>query len=344
VKPQCLFLVCCLLLLAVEVGAQDEPAIRSAGNIQLTGAEDPSTSKVYIVQLSLPSAAEHHVSLAKKARTVSPRVNEPLPRFRKDSAAVQAYVSKLDEEQRRIFGKAGPGARKIYNYKYGLNGFAARMSVADAQKIRGLPEVLNVWEDEIRPLATRHSANFLGLFDSTGGLRSEHALDGDGVVIGIIDSGISPEHPALQDSRAADRPRACRSSWGETTILGKWLCRHYDRQPDVPEFEELEGWSGECESGDRFEEDTCNNKLIGARWFVDGAADTGPIDENDFRSPRDADGHGTHTATTAAGNRTSASIFGTLIGESLEPVAIRRILLEPLTPQSQMASISSVTR
>jgi subtilisin family serine protease len=315
VKPNYLLLVCCLLLMAIEVGAQDEPAIRSAGDIHLTGAEDPSTSKVYIVQLRLPSAAEHHASLSMKTRAASSSPNEPLPRFQKDSAAVQAYAARLDEEQGRIFGMAGPGARKIYNYKYGLNGFAARMSVADAQKLQGLPEVLNVWEDEVRPMATRHSANFLGLFDSTGGLRSEHALDGDGVVIGVIDSGISPEHPALQDSRAADRPRVCRSSWGETTILGKWLCRRYDRQPDVPAFEELEGWNGECESGDRFDETHCNNKLIGARWFVDGAEDTGPIDENDFRSPRDADGHGTHTATTAAGNRTSASIFGTLIGD-----------------------------
>ena len=301
--------------MAVEVSAEDEPAIRSAGNMHLTGAEDPSTSKVYIVQLRSPSAAEHHASLTRKTRAASSRANEPLPRFEKDSPAVQAYTVRLDEEQRRIFGMIGPGARKIYNYKYGLNGFAARMSVADAQKLQGLPDVLNVWEDEVRPMATRHSANFLGLFDSSGGLRSEHALDGDGVVIGIIDSGIAPEHPALKDSRAADRPRACRSSWAETTFLGKWLCRRYDRQPDVAAFEELEGWTGECETGDRFEETDCNNKLIGARWFVDGAEDTGPIDENDFRSPRDADGHGTHTATTAAGNRTSASIFGTLIGD-----------------------------
>jgi len=70
----------------------------------------------------------------------------------------------------------------------------------------------------------------------------------------------------------------------------------------------------------QFDETHCNNKLIGARWFIEGALNTGPIDENDFRSPRDADGHGTHTATTAAGNRARASIFGTLIGD-IEGVA-----------------------
>ena len=49
--------------------------------------------------------------------------------------------------------------------------------------------------------------------------------------------------------------------------------------------------------------------MIGARWYIDGALATGPIDDGEIRSPRDADGHGTHVATTAAGNRTSAAIF-----------------------------------
>lgn len=323
VKLNRLLLICCLLLTAVNVNAQHEPAVRSADDIRLTGKEDPATSKVYIVQLRSPSAAEHHASLSRTMKAANFRANRSPQRFEKDSAAIRAHTARLDEEQQRVLNKAGPGTREIYRYKYGLNGFAARMSVADAQRLAGLPEVLNVWEDEVRPLATRHSANFLGLFDSTGGLRSEHGLDGEGIVIGIIDSGIAPEHPALQDSRIADRPRVCQSSWAETSILGKWLCRRYDKQPDVSAFDELEGWSGECETGARFDESHCNNKLIGARWFVDGAVDTGPIDENDFRSPRDADGHGTHTATTAAGNRTSASIFGTLIGdvEGLAPKA-----------------------
>ena len=278
-----LLMLCCVLLTALNVGAQQESAIRDAGNIQLTGVEDPATSKVYIVQLRSPSAAEHHASLSKTMMAANFSANRAPPRFEKNSAAIQAHTARLDEEQQRVLNKTGPGTREIYRYKYGLNGFAARMSVADAQKLEGLPEVLNVWEDEVRPLATRHSANFLGLFDSEGGLRSEHALDGEDVVIGIIDSGIAPEHPALQDSRIADRPSVCHSSWAETSILGKWLCRRYDKQPDVPAFEALEGWSGECETGVRFDETHCNNKLIGARWFVDGAVDTGPIDENDFR-------------------------------------------------------------
>ncbi len=283
--------------------------------MRLTGAEDPATSKVYIVQLRTPSAAEHYASLTKTYAAAKTSSAASRPRFDKNNPGIQAYTAKLDDEQQRVLSKAGSDAQIIYSYRYGLNGFAARMLVTEAEKLADMDEVLNVWEDEVRPLATRHSANFLGLFDSTNGLRSKHALNGDGIIIGVIDSGIAPEHPALQDTRVADRPRACRSSWGETSLLGKWLCRRFDKLPDVPEFEALENWNGVCQVGERFDASNCNNKLVGARWFIAGAESTGPIDSNEIRSPRDADGHGTHTATTAAGNTTSASIFGTLIGD-----------------------------
>jgi len=303
-----LLLLCTLL--SVGTGAHAESVLRDAGDVplQLAGTADPLQTRVFIVQLEAPSVAE---------------TRPPGIKVDKDSADVRAYAAQLGDDQDRVLQKAGSGTEKIYSYRYGLNGFAARMTEGQANKLRHLSEVRAVWEDEIRPLATRHSPTFLELFDSENGLRSVEGLDGDGVVIAIIDSGITPEHPALKDTREADRPRACRSSWGETTLLGRWLCKRYRRLPDVPVFEPPEDWSGECEAGDRFTSDDCNNKLIGARWFVDGALATGPIDDDEILSPRDADGHGTHTATTAAGVRTEASIFGTLIGgiEGIAPKA-----------------------
>jgi subtilisin family serine protease len=308
--------LCCLLAVAVGTAAQADSVLREAVNmpVRLAGSDDPVETKVYIVQLDEPAVAEQQAMIAKRmigARNIAiPRI-----RFDKESAEVRSYAAHLVEQQDRVLSRAGGDLRKIYSYRYGLNGFAARMSVAQAQKLEHQPEVVNVWEDEIRPMATRYSPTFLDLFNSENGLRSVDGLNGDGVVIGIIDSGITPEHPALQDSREADMPSACRSSWGETTLLGKWLCRRYKKMPGVPVFEEPEDWNGACVAGERFTADDCNNKLIGARWFIDGAVETGPIDDGEIRSARDADGHGTHTATTAAGNRVSASIFGTLIGD-----------------------------
>jgi subtilisin family serine protease len=316
-----------LLPLLCGVPWQAAATVRDAGDVplRLAGSEDPAISKVYIVQLRTPAAAESQAAAAKRA--LGTALGAPRVRFDRKNPAVEAYVSRLENEQARVIARAGTGIRTIYSYRYGLNGFAARMTPAQAARLEHLPEVLNVWEDEVRPLATRYSPTFLGLFDGTAGLRSVEGLDGDGVVIGVIDSGITPGHPALSDVRDADRPRACRSSWGETTLLGRWLCRRYRRLPDVQVFEEPEDWNGACETGDRFTIDDCNNKLIGARWFIAGALETGPIDEDEIRSPRDADGHGTHTATTAAGNRTSASIFGTLIGD-----------IEGIAPKARVAA------
>ena len=321
-----LILLCGLWSLAGVASAA--PAMREAGsvNLRLADAKDPAAIKVYIVQLSSPSAAERYATSTKRApgpvAAAAPRV-----RFDREHPAVSAYVTQLEDQQERIISRTGAGVQKVYSYRYSLNGFAARMTPAQAQKLEHMPEVIKVWEDEIRPLATRDSPTFLGLFDAEKGLRSVEGLDGDGVVIGVIDSGITPEHPQLRDTREADMPRACRSSWGETTLLGRWLCRRYRRAPGVPVFDPPEDWNGTCETGDRFGADDCNNKLIGARWFIEGALATGPIDDDEIRSPRDADGHGTHTATTAAGNRASASIFGTLIGD-----------IEGIAPKARVAA------
>ncbi|MBT8092960.1 MAG: S8 family serine peptidase [Gammaproteobacteria bacterium] len=305
-----------LMLLSPVIGAQEKSALRDVGTVPLSlaGAEDPQASKVFIVQLKSPSAAEHVAAMSKPTAVAFPS-DKPAARVAMNSAAVKDYASRLADEQARVLATLGPDTEKIYSYRYGMNGFAARMTIAQAQKLESQPEVLNVWEDEIRPLATRYSPTFLELFDLERGLRSAEGLDGDGMIIGVIDSGIAPEHPALQDTQQADRPSACSSSWGETTLLGRWLCTRYRRLPDTQVFDEPENWNGSCEAGEQFLSTDCNNKLIGARWYIEGALQSGLIDDNEIRSPRDADGHGTHIATTAAGNRVRASIFGTLIGD-----------------------------
>lgn len=77
-------------------------------------------------------------------------------------------------------------------------------------------------------------------------------------------------------------------------------------------------WKGICQAGVKFSPRNCNKKLIGARFFMKGheaVASAGPIsginETIEFKSPRDADGHGTHTASTAAGRHSfGASMSG----------------------------------
>ncbi|XP_024029247.1 cucumisin [Morus notabilis] len=52
-------------------------------------------------------------------------------------------------------------------------------------------------------------------------------------------------------------------------------------------------WKGSCQTSNF----TCNNKIIGAKYY----RSDGTFEDGDIKSPRDSDGHGTHTASTAAG-------------------------------------------
>jgi subtilisin family serine protease len=314
-----------LMIGATAASADVETRLRDAGSlgaIRLAGSEDAAASKVYIVQLTAPPAAAVYSPRALRMAGSAPAAIGERPRFNKTSAAVQGYAARLTEEQDRILAQAGAGAQLVHRYQYSLNGFAARMHPSLAHKLDGMPGVLRVWEDEIRPLATTHSLDFLELFDADKGLRGPEGLTGEDVIIAFIDSGIAPEHPALSDTREADRPRLCQTSWAENTLLGKWLCRRYDKLEDELLFEPVEDWNGICQGGEEFEDTLCNNKLIGARYFVAGANNSGPIDDGEIQSARDVDGHGTHTATIAAGNRVKASIFDTFVGR-VEGVAPR---------------------
>ncbi|PWA42929.1 Peptidase S8/S53 domain-containing protein [Artemisia annua] len=104
------------------------------------------------------------------------------------------------------------------------------------------------------------------------------------IIIGVIDTGIWPESPSFTDM-----------GYG----------------PPPPK------WKGICEGNF-----SCNNKIIGARYFK---AD-GRYDPQDFQSPRDSDGHGTHTASTAAGNIVrNANLLGLHTGTARGGVPRARI-------------------
>lgn len=310
------------LVLSGPAGADNESPLRvvsDTSGIRYADTNGNATEpRVYIVQMREPSVVERQIAVQPFAAKSGGYTQS----FSKSNPAASQYADKLVGDHEATLAKAGPGARKVYSYKYGLNGFAALLTPAQAHKLEGLAEVKQVWEDEVRPLYTNYSPAFLGLFNNDRGLRGARGLDGENVVIAMIDSGISPEHPALRDTREAYKPRLCRSNWAQSSLLGKWLCRRFEKGADVLLFEPLDDWAGTCAAGESFADTDCNNKLVGARFFIDGAETTGAIDSGEFRSARDADGHGTHTATIAAGNRVSASIYGTFLGR-VEGIAPR---------------------
>jgi hypothetical protein len=123
------------------------------------------------------------------------------------------------------------GAKKAYSYKFAFNGFAAELSDAQAEAMKAMPGVLSVSKDEIRAMDTSSTPAFLGL-SAPGGLWSTLSGNsngnpiiangpnsggaGEGVVVGIVDSGIWPENPSFSDrdaKRQASLPTTARLAW-----------------------------------------------------------------------------------------------------------------------------------
>jgi hypothetical protein len=208
------------------------------------------------------------------------------------SPKVKRYVAHLQARQDDVLASVGADSTsKIYSYTYSLNGVAAVLTHAQATKLANSGGVASVEPDMLHKATTENSPHFLGLDDPEDGLWTA-GLDGEDVIVGVIDTGIWPEHPSFSDQiDLADRP-------GES---GK-RTKAYGPPPA--------SWHGACQSGELWSQDDCNNKLIGARYFLSGFGMHGII-QNDYKSARDATGHGSHTAATAAGNAgVEASIFG----------------------------------
>lgn len=221
---------------------------------------------------------------------------EPLAAYSVDIPEIQAveaanqaqYEVGLEASHDASLASAGVSLNnKLYSYKYALNGYAALVTENQAAEIARQDDVIMVMPDEMRHIQTDNSPSFLEL-DVRGGPWAK-GVTGEGVVVGVIDTGIWPEHPSFADDGSfpappitlEDTPENPACNFGDTT----W------NSEDAP-FE-------------------CNNKLIGAREFLETYKAFTGLTPREYDSARDDNGHGTHTASTAAGNSgVQAEIFG----------------------------------
>ncbi|XP_010464171.1 PREDICTED: subtilisin-like protease SBT1.7 [Camelina sativa] len=170
-------------------------------------------------------------------------------------------------------------AELLYTYENAIHGFATRLTQDEADSLMAQPGVLSVLPEHRYELHTTRTPLFLGLDDHNADLFPQTGASTD-VVVGVLDTGVWPESKSYSDEGFGPVPST---------------------------------WKGGCETGTNFTASHCNRKLIGARFFARGYESTmGPIDESkESRSPRDDDGHGTHTSSTAAGSVVEgASLLG----------------------------------
>ncbi len=286
-----------ILLLMAALAMSISGAVPIAAETQ-KGDVQQSSNGVYIVQMmELPVVAYEGgiPGLAATAPGAGTKVNP-------NSPAVANYVRHLNDKHNEALGRVGGGA-KLYDYTYSFNGFAAQLSPEQAKKMTTVDGVIAVTPDDLQYADTASTPTFLeldadgGLWDQLGGVSNA----GEGIIIGVVDSGIWPENLSFTDRVDKD---------GVPSEKGKLVYRQ------VP------GWNGQCTPGEEFTAADCNQKLIGAQYFNAAWGGDEGIDAArpwEFNSPRDYNGHGSHTASTAAGNNGvpitgPAAVFGTISG------------------------------
>ncbi|XLR07582.1 hypothetical protein S83_035520 [Arachis hypogaea] len=190
--------------------------------------------------------------------------------------------------------------RMLYSYRNVLSGFAARLTEEELRGVEKKDGFISAHPQRILHRQTTHTPEFLGLQQQMGLWKQSNL--GKGVIIGVVDSGITPNHPSFNDAGMPPPPSK---------------------------------WKGRCELNGT----SCNNKLIGARTFnvaataMNGTQNVPPIDE---------DGHGTHTSSTAAGAFVDyAEVLGNAKGTAtgmapLSHVAMYRVCFGDPCPEADI--------
>ena len=204
-----------------------------------------------------------------------------------DTKKAKNLEKKLKTSHRKVLKGAdvSPSAQ-VNDYTVALNGFSAVVTEDEAAELAKQPGVAFVAKDVFRERTTDSSGEFLELDVVKGPWRT--GLTGEDVVVGVIDDGIWPEHPSFADDGSysdlgieLDESERSACDFGNTA-----------HNPDDAAFE-------------------CNDKLVGARQMLDTYRALIGADPDEFDSARDDNGHGTHTASTAAGNAgVEASVLG----------------------------------
>lgn len=230
-------------------------------------------AETYIVQLASPAVPTRSTA---KAGTTAAR-----------ASGEAAYGRVLETEQASLTSAisrvTGAKAQVLDTFTHAINGITVRLTREQAQKVARIDGVTAVQVDFTRQLTTDKGPEWIGantVWDGTsvpGGVGSK----GEGVVVGILDSGINPANPSFHDvvpvAEGGDgfdhtNPRGAGTYYG--------VCDPTD-ESFIPD------WG-------------CNDKLIGY-WDFDAAGAT----DGDY----DDDGHGSHTGSTTAGNQVSATAY-----------------------------------
>ncbi|KAM0949512.1 putative cucumisin [Dioscorea sansibarensis] len=128
----------------------------------------------------------------------------------------------------------------IYMYDKVISGFAARLTKNEVDEMSKKDGFVAAYPRQLYSLQTTHTPQFLGLNIQNGVWNKSNY--GEGMIVGVIDSGVVPDHPSFSGEGMPKPPAK---------------------------------WKGRCDVNATM----CNNKLIGLRTFINGVTNTSPVDD-----------------------------------------------------------------
>ncbi|HET7369423.1 MAG TPA: S8 family serine peptidase [Gammaproteobacteria bacterium] len=283
--------------LAQAATAAAPPAGLLAHPLPRSAAPAPSGAKNrYIVRFQ-DAPVPLRGSAARSPKTATSADNMRRPQVYAASAAAYArylktrHVEFLQHARRTLKRTLKPHFR----YRYALNGMSVSLTATEAAKLATLPNVASVEPVRyFKPTAsipatqadTGASRAWIGApeiwplptTDTGAGLDTE----GEGIVVASLDTGINSGNASFAATGLDGY--TTRNPLGSGQYLGVCDPANADQAPKKPAFF------------------NCNSKLIGAYTY------TG--DDNDPNSPEDSQSHGSHTASTIAGNLVEVDMNG----------------------------------
>lgn len=193
-----------------------------------------------------------------------------------DGIDAQSYVSYLGAEQDAVLAAmADELGRELdvpYRFTNATNGMSVWLTPEEAGRVLRLPGVADIEKNRVTRLTTDLGPAFIGAPAVWDGSASGVASRGEGIIVGVIDSGINPGSPSF--AATGDDGYTHINPLGAGNYLG--ACDPTNAAQFQAAF-------------------TCNDKLIGAYDFFED-------DDASGINSLDHDGHGSHTSSTAAGN------------------------------------------
>ncbi|WP_085300672.1 S8 family peptidase [Cognaticolwellia mytili] len=250
------------------VRLKDQPIATYDGSIAGLTATNPQIAKKSLFK-----------SLANSTKS-SQEVRKEL-RLDLETVEAIAYSNYLEGKQTSFLAKANNkltnNLNPLYKYKNAFNGMALRLTQSEAEALSKLTDVAFIERERMEHMDTDTGPTHIGATQVWDG-EGQSALNmGEGIVIGVIDSGINSDHPSFADIGG--------DGYDHTNPRGAG------------------NYVGDC-AGDFVE--LCNDKLIGVRSYAsitDDYDDTTVFGDNPpAKNGEDYGGHGSHTASTAGGN------------------------------------------